>query len=525
MSEFIGSLCLTGKHVSFIGYDAAGARVVRTESEYGPTDSEEATEFDPTEIWRATQEVVAAALAGSAVRATDVVALGIANPRDTTVVWNRRTGRPYHPAIGAFDRRSAGRITALADQAAVIRKKTGLTPDALFAAGKLAWILENVDGVRTDAEAGEALFGTLDSWLVWNLTGGTAGGRHVTDVTNAGRTMLMSLDTEEWDDELLALFGVPRAMLPRIQPSSAPGAFGATAASGPFDAEVPISGVLAEDQAGLVGQQCFRPGQARYHCEASSTLLLNTGTARADAGENVLTTVAYRFGTEPTTYALEALVPFTGATIQWLVDGLGIIRGVGEIEAMSRRADDPEGMYFVPAFAGLTIPRRNPGARATIVGLEPWHSQNHMARATLHALAYQARDLLQSIRETSGAVTRQLRVDGRGAWFDMCMQIHADILGIGLSRPADVADTSALGAAYAAGLAAGIWHDVDEIGATRQENHRWSPQWMEEQRERGHAGWLRALERSCDWVATDATPTGDRWAVLAGADWQADGSR
>ncbi|MBG0560217.1 FGGY family carbohydrate kinase [Actinoplanes aureus] len=526
MSELIGSLYLTGTGVRFIVYDAAGVQVARHETGYGRSSPEpDRTEYDPGEIWQAAQASVTAALAGPAVSAADLAALGIANQRDTTVVWNRRTGQPYHPAIGGFDRRSGGHIVALGDQAAIIRKKTGLTPDALFAAGKIKWILDNVAGARADAEAGEALFGTLDSWLIWNLTGGTAGGRHVTDVTNASRTMLMSLDTEDWDEELLALFGVPPAMLPEILPSSAQGAFGATTASGPFGAEVPIGAVLAGKQAGLVGQQCFRRGQARYNCEASSTLLLNTGTARADAGENVLTTVAYRFGIEPTTYALEALVPFTGATIQWLVDGLGIIRGVGEVEAMARRADDPEGMYFVPAFTGLTLPRRDPGARGAMVGFEPWHSQNHVARATLHALAYQARDLLQSIQESSGAVARQVRVDGHGAWFDMCMQIHADILGIGLSRPADVADVGALGAAYAAGLAAGIWQSVDEIAATRRENHRWSPQWMEDQRQRGHAGWLRAIERCNGWAGTEATPTGDHWATLTGAEWRADGSR
>jgi glycerol kinase len=526
MTRLIGSLHLSEKDARFIVYDRDGARLARRQAEYARSTPQETwMEYDPAEIWRAAQEVITGALAESDVSAADLAALGIANQRETTVVWNRRTGQPYYPAIGAYDRRTAAVISGLEDHAALVKKKTGLVPDALFSATKIRWILDNVDGVRADAEQGEALFGTLDSWLVWNLTGGAAGGLHVTDVTNASRTMLMSLDTEDWDDELLALFGIPRAMLPAICPSSAPGAFGTTALSGPFGAEIPVSGVLGEHQAALVGQQCFRPGQARYCCEASSILLVNTGTTRADAGQQVLTTVAYRFGTEPTIYALEGFVPFTGATVQWLVDGLGIIRGVGEVEAMARRADDPEGMYFVPALAGLSVPHRDFGARGAIVGLNPTHNQNHVARATLHALAYQARDLLETMREGFGAGARQLRVDGRGAWFDMCMQIHADILGIGLSRPADVTDTAARGAGYAAGLAAGIWRDTGEIAALRQENHRWSPQWTEEQRQHGYAGWLNALQRSYGWVDEATTPPGDRLAAIAAADWQADGSR
>jgi glycerol kinase len=526
MSSLIGSLHLSGTDVKFVVYDRDGTRLVRRQADYDRSVPEETwLEYDPAEIWNVTQAVVASALAESSISATDLVALGIANQRETTVVWNRRTGQPYHPAIGAHDRRTAADISALADRAGLVRKKTGLVPDALFSAGKIRWILDHVDGARADAERGEAVFGTLDSWLVWNLTGGVSGGRHVSDVTNASRTMLMSLDTEDWDDELLDLFAIPRSMLPAILPSSARGAFGATAASGPFGVEVSISGVLGEHQAALVGQQCFRPGQARYGCEASGVLLVNTGTTRQDAGDNALTTIAYRFGIEPTRYALEGFVPFTGATIQWLVDGLGIIRGVGEVEAMARRADDPEGLYFVPAFAGLSVPRRDPGARGTIVGLDPTHSQNHVARATLHALAYQARDLLESMSEGSGARAQQLRVDGNGAWFDMCMQIHADILGIGLSRPADVADTAALGAAYAAGLATGVWPSIDDIEATRQENHRWSPQWTPAQRERGHRGWLDALERSYGWVDPATVATGDRFAMIAGLEWGADGSR
>jgi glycerol kinase len=527
MTGLIGSLYLSGRDATFAVYDQQARQVARQRLGYGRTMPDDLrTEYDATEIWRTVQAVITAALDASEVSAADLAAIGIANQRETTVVWNRRTGEPYYAAISAHDRRTAAVAESVADNhGSLVKKKTGLVPDAMFSAGKIQWILDNVDGVRDDAERGEALFGTLDSWLVWNLTGGVAGGRHVTDVTNASRTLLMSLDTEDWDDDLLTLFRIPRAMLPAICPSSTLGAFGATSASGPFAAEVPIGGVLGEHQAALVGQQGFSAGDARYSCEASSVLLVNTGTTRFDSGQNVLTTVAYRFGTEPTRYALEGFVPFTGATIQWLVDGLGIIRGVGEIEAMSRRADDPEGMYFVPAFTGLTVPHRNLGARGTIVGLDPHHNQNHVARATLHALAYQARDLLESIREGTGVAPRLLRVDGNGAWFDMCMQIHADILGISLSRPTDVTDIAALGACYAAGLAAGVWRTTDEVAATRRESHRWSPQWMEEQRRNGYAGWLRALEKSYGWADETTMSRGDRLAVMAAAEWQADGSR
>jgi glycerol kinase len=527
MTDLIGSLHLSGKDARFAVYDHEARRVAGQRLAYGRTMPDELhTEYDAAEIWRTVEAVITGTLGASDVSAADLAAIGIANQRETTVVWNRRTGEPYYAAISSYDRRTAAAAESVRDdRGSLVNKKTGLVPDAMFSAGKIQWILDNVDGVRADAERGEALFGTLDSWLVWNLTGGVAGGLHVTDVTNASRTLLMSLDTEDWDDELLALFRVPRAMLPAIGPSSTLGPFGATSASGPLGAEVPIGGVLGEHQAALIGQHGFGAGEARYCCEASSVLLVNTGTTRADAGENVLTTVAYRFGAEPTRYALEGIVPFTGATVQWLVDGLGIIRGVGEVEAMARRADDPEGMYFVPAFTGLTVPHRDLGARGAIVGLDPHHNQNHVARATLQALAYQARDLLETIRERSGVAPRLLRVDGNGAWFDMCMQIHADILGINLSRPTDVIDTAALGACYAACLAAVIWRDTDQVASTRRESHRWSPQWMEEQRQKGYAGWLSALQKTYGWADETTMSRGDRFAATAGAEWQADGSR
>ncbi|OPF70972.1 hypothetical protein VT50_0235320 [Streptomyces antioxidans] len=523
MADLIAALHQSASDTRLIVYDREGTKLTGQRVELCPSASSDGTlEYDPVEIWRHVQTVVGLALSALGRPSSALAAIGIAAQRETAVVWNRRTGRPYAPAIAGADRRSAAQMARLAREghSELIYKKTGLVPDALFSAGKLSWLLDNVEGLRADAQRGEALFGTMDSWLVWNLTGG-----HVTDVTSASRTMLLNLDTQDWDEELLALFGIPSAMLPQVAPTSSPDRFGSTAGSGPFGIELPVAGVLAEHQAALFGQHCFLPGQARYGFEGSSALLVNTGTTRADTDSRLLGTVAYQLAGEPAVYALEGFVPYTGATVQWLVDGLGIIRGVGEIEAMSRRADDPEGLYFVPAFTGLALPRPEYGARGAILGMGTHHNQNHIARAALQALAYQLRDVIEAMREGTGCVPTQLRVDGNGAWFDMCMQIHADVLGIQLRRPADVTDTAALGAAYAAGLAAGLWSDLAEVAATRRENHRWSAQWMPAQRERGYAGWRSALERTTGWAEEATEPQGDWLATLTAAQWRADGSR
>ncbi|MFY4722104.1 FGGY family carbohydrate kinase [Streptomyces sp. LaBMicrA B280] len=523
MAELIASLHQSASDTRLVVFDRNGEKLSTQRVELTPSASGEGTlEYDPLEIWRNTEAVIGQALSELGRPGSALAAVGIAAQRETTVVWNKHTGQPYAPAIAGPDRRAAERMAALArdGRSELIHKKTGLVPDALFSAGKLSWLLHNVEGLRADAERGDALFGTMDSWLEWNLTG-----RHVTDVTSASRTMLLNLDTQDWDDELLALFDVPPAMLPEVAPSSTPDRFGSTRASGPFGAEVPVSGVLGEHQAALFGQQCYLPGQARYGFEGSSALLVNTGTTRADGDSKLLGTIAYQLGDEPAVYALEGFVPYTGATVQWLVDGLGIIRGVGEIEAMSRRADDPEGLYFVPAFTGLGLPRADRGARGAILGMDTHHNQNHVARATLQALAYQLRDLVETMREETGYAPTQLRIDGNGAWFDMCMQIHADVLGIQLRRPSDVADTAALGAAYAAGLAVGVWSDLADVAATRRESHRWSSQWMPEDRQRGYAGWLAAVEHTAGWVDAADLPQGDWLATVTAAEWRADGSR
>ncbi|MFF2012727.1 FGGY family carbohydrate kinase [Streptomyces sp. NPDC058195] len=523
MADLIAALHQSASDTKLLVYDKDGRKLVEQRAALAPEASGEGTlEYDAMEIWRHTEAVIVGALSELGRPASDLAGIGIAAQRETTVVWNRRTGKPYAPAIAGPDRRSAEQMADLErdGRSALIHKKTGLVPDALFCAGKLSWLLRNVEGLRADAERGDALFGTMDSWLVWNLTG-----RHATDVTSASRTMLLNLDTVDWDDELLTLFGIPRAMLPEVAPSSTPDRFGRTAASGPFGAELPVSGVLGEHQAALFGQHCFLPGQARYGFEGSSALLVNTGTSREDADSSLLGTVAYQLDGEPAVYALEGFVPYTGATVQWLVDGLGIIRGVGEVEAMSRRADDPEGLYFVPAFTGLGLPHSDRGARGAMLGMDPHHNQNHVARATLQALAYQLRDLIETMREETGYVPTQLRVDGNGAWFDMCMQIHADVLGFQLRRPADVADTVARGAAYAAGLGVGVWADLAEVAGTRQENHRWSAQWMAEDRQRGYDGWKLAVARTRGWADGATLPRGDWLATVAAAEWHADGSR
>ncbi|MFE6649061.1 glycerol kinase GlpK, partial [Nocardioides sp. NPDC057772] len=459
---------------------------------------------DPLEIWDIVRRVMPEALAEAGASPSQVVGLGITNQRETTVVWDRHTGRPVHNAIVWQDTRTDRIASALDrdERGDIIRRKAGLPPATYFAGGKIQWILENVDGVREAAESGDAIFGTTDSWVVWNLTGGPNGGVHVTDVTNASRTMLMNLETLDWDDELLGFFDIPRQMLPEIRPSSEPKAYGTTLAHGPLKGEIPITGILGDQQAAMVGQVCLDAGEAKNTYGTGNFLLLNTGQELVRSENGLLTTVCYQFGDQPPTYALEGSIAVTGSAVQWLRDQLRVISNAAQSETLAKEVEDNGGVYFVPAFSGLFAPYWRSDARGVIVGLSRFNTSGHIARATLESICYQSRDVADAMEKDSGVRLEVLKVDGGVTVNELCMQIQADVLGVEVSRPV-VAETTALGAAYAAGLAVGFWKDTDELRQNWNESKRWKPAWTEEQREAGYAGWRKAVDRTLNWVDVD----------------------
>jgi glycerol kinase len=510
MAEFVGAVDQGTTSTRFMIFDHGGREVARHQLEHEQIMPQPGwVEHNPTEIWERTRAVIETCLRKASLSAADLAAVGITNQRETTLVWDRRTGRPYFNAIVWQDTRT-DRIAAALERdgrGQVIRDKAGLPPAAYFSGGKIQWILQNVDGVRAAAQAGDAIFGTTDSWLLWHLTGGTDGGVHVTDPTNASRTMLMDLATLDWDDELLSFFGIPRQMLPEIRPSADPRTYGVTRPLGPFGGEVPLAGDLGDQQAATVGQVCFGVGEAKNTYGTGNFLLLNVGTEPIRSEHGLLTTVCYQFGDEAPVYALEGSIAVTGSAVQWLRDQLGIISGAAQSEALARQVDDNGGVYFVPAFSGLFAPYWRPDARGAIVGLSRYNTNAHLARATLESICYQTRDVVEAMRQDSGVVLDTLRVDGGVTANELCMQLQADILGVPVSRPV-VAETTALGAAYAAGLATGFWASVDELRQNWQEDKRWAPQWDDRQRARGYAGWKKAVDRTLDWVDVDGDGDG-----------------
>jgi glycerol kinase len=504
MADFVGAVDQGTTSTRFMVFDHGGNEVGRAQLEHEQILPRAGwVEHSPVEIAERTTTVILTTLNGLRLQASDLAAIGITNQRETTVVWNRRTGRPYHNAIVWQDTRTDRIATALDrdGRGEVIRRKAGLPPATYFSGGKIQWILDNVPGAREDAEAGEALFGTTDAWLVWNLTGGADGGLHVTDVTNASRTMLMNLQTLDWDDELLAIFGVPRAMLPQIRSSSDAQGYGTLVAPSGY-AGVPLTAVLGDQQAAMVGQVCFAPGEAKNTYGTGNFLLLNTGTQPVRSGNGLLTTVCYRFGDEPAVYALEGSIAVTGSAVQWLRDQLHVISSASEVESLARTVPDNGGVYFVPAFSGLFAPYWRSDARGAIVGLSRFNTDGHLARATLEAICYQTRDVAEAMAADSGVDLDVLKVDGGVTANELCMQVQADVLGVPVSRPV-VAETTALGAAYAAGLAVGFWRDTDQLRENWNEAQRWQPQWTPQQRADGYAGWKKAVERTLGWVDVD----------------------
>ena len=453
-------------------------------------------EHDPIEIWNNTREVIGTALSRANVTRHDVVAVGITNQRETTVVWDRMTGKPVYNAIVWQDTRTQQIVDRLAaGDTDRYKHRVGLPLATYFSGTKIAWILENVDGARERAEAGELLFGTTDTWVLWNLTGGLDGGVHATDVTNASRTLFMDLETLDWDDEILADFGVPRSMLPEIRSSSE--VYG-TAAPSSLLREVPISGILGDQQAATFGQAAFEAGESKNTYGTGNFLIVNTGRDVVRSTNGLLTTVAYRLGDDAPRYALEGSIAVTGSLIQWLRDNLGIIRSADEIEILARSVDDNGGAYIVPAFSGLFAPYWRPDARGAIVGLTRFVTRAHLARAALESTAFQSREVLDAVNADFGTDIVELKVDGGMTANELLMQFQADVLGIPVVRPV-VAETTALGAAYAAGLAVGFWSGLDELRDKWQEDRRWEPTIDDTERAELLRIWRKAVTKTFDW--------------------------
>ncbi|MBI5911492.1 MAG: glycerol kinase GlpK [Betaproteobacteria bacterium] len=451
-------------------------------------------EHNPEEIWASQLKVARRALARAALKATDIAAIGITNQRETTILWERQSGRPVYNAIVWQDRRTAAACDSLKrrGKTQAVRSKTGLVLDPYFSATKLAWLLDGIPGLRPRAERGELAFGTVDTWLAWKLSGGAL---HVTDVSNASRTMLYDIHAGAWDEGLLALFRIPRSLLPRVLPSSH--LYGESAKK-IFGAAIPIAGIAGDQQAALFGQGCHAPSMAKNTYGTGCFMLLNTGAEAVPSGHGLLTTRCAQPGSKPQ-YALEGSVFVAGAVVQWLRDGLGIIRASGEIEALAASVEDTGGVYLVPAFAGLGAPHWDAYARGTMLGVTRGTTRAHIARAALEAIAFQSAELLQAMQQDAGLRLTELRVDGGAAANAMLMQFQADILGVPVVRP-KVPETTALGAAYLAGLATGVWKDTAEIGRQWAVGRRFEPAMSRAEAEARMAGWTRALERSKDWI-------------------------
>jgi len=458
-------------------------------------------EHDPMEIWARTQDVIKAGLKKSGVKAEEIASVGITNQRETTVVWDKKTGKPYYNAIVWQCTRTKDICDALAADGGQdrFRAKVGLPLATYFSGPKIKWVLENVAGVRKAAEKGDALFGNIDTWEIWWLTGGPKGGAHVTDVTNASRTMLMNLKTLDWDQEILDIMGIPRQMLPEVRPSSDPKIYGYTPKDGPFGTSIPVCGDLGDQQGALVGQTCYSPGEAKNTYGTGCFMLLNTGTKAVPSKSGLLTTLGYKFGDEPAVYALEGSIAITGALVQWLRDNLNLIEKSPEIEDLANTVEDNGGIYFVPAFSGLFAPYWKSDARGVIVGMTRYVNKGHFARAALEATAYQTREVLDAMNKDSGVKLAALKVDGGMVFNETLMQFQADILGVPVVRPM-VAETTALGSAYASGLAVGFWANTDEMRANWGIDKTWEPKMDAGTRAELYKGWLKAVTRTFDWV-------------------------
>ena len=497
MAKYVGALDQGTTSTRFMIFDHSGGVVAVDQKEHEQIFPKPGwVEHDAMEIWQRTQEVIAGALKKAGCTASELAAVGITNQRETAVVWDRTTGKPVHNAIVWQDTRTDTICNELSQQGGQdrFREKVGLPLATYFSGPKVKWILENVPGVRERAERGEVVFGNVDSWCIWNLTGGVNGGLHITDVTNASRTMLMDLKTLQWDDEILGILGIPKAMLPEIRPSSA--VYGKCV--------YPLSGVdvasdLGDQQAAIFGQTCYSVGEAKNTYGTGNFLLLNTGTEPIQSKSGLLTTLGYQIGDQAPVYCLEGSIAITGALVQWLRDNLGMIKSSVEVEQLAATVEDNGGVYFVPAFSGLFAPYWRSDARGVIAGLTRYVNKGHIARAVLEATAWQTKEVVEAMDKDSGVALKSLRVDGGMVHDELLMQVQADVLGVPVIRP-KVAETTALGAAYAAGLAVGFWKDLDELRANWGVDRTWEPNMDPAKRDSQYALWKKAVTRTFDWV-------------------------
>ncbi len=455
-------------------------------------------EHSPEEIWERTVAVMRTALREGNIDPKDIAAVGITNQRETAVVWDKNTGQPYYNAIVWQDTRTDRICNELMKEGGIdrFRAKTGLPIATYFSGPKIKWVLDNVEGVREAAERGDAIFGNIDTFVAWHLTGGKDGGIHITDVTNASRTMLMDLKTLDWDNDILQTLGIPRQMLPEIRPSSQ--VYGEIKRPSVFEG-IPLAGILGDQQAAVVGQTCYDVGEAKNTYGTGCFLLLNTGTEPVPSRSGLVTTLGYKLGDAPAVYALEGSIAITGALVQWLRDNLGMITSSSEIEALASTVDDNGGVYFVPAFSGLFAPYWKSSARGVIAGLTRYVNKGHLARAVLEATAWQTREVADAMEKDSGVELKSLKVDGGMVVNDTLMQFQSDVLGIPVIRPR-VAETTALGAAYAAGLATGFWANLDDLRKNWGVDKTWQPQMSEADRQRSYGFWKKAVTRTFDWL-------------------------
>jgi glycerol kinase len=502
MADYIGAVDQGTTSTRFIIFDRDGRIAGLDQKEHEQIFPKPGwVEHDPMEIRQNTEEVIRGALKKSGVKGSQLAGIGITNQRETTVVWDRNTGKPYYNAIVWQCARTHGICKQLAEDGGWdrFREQTGLPISTYFSGPKIKWILDEVPEARTAAERGDALFGTMESWTIWWLTGGPQGGAHVTDVTNASRTMLMNLATMQWDEQILDALDVPKRGLPRIVPSSDAETWGPTSESGPLGARVPVCGAVGDQQAALVGQTCFKPGEAKNTYGTGCFLLMHTGHDPVVSSHGLVTTVAYQFSGRKPSYCLEGPIAMAGALVQWLRDNLKMIDSAPEIEELASQVEDTGGVYIVPAFSGLLAPYWRPDARGVIAGLTRYANRSHIARAVLEATAYQAKDIMECMNKDAKVDMKFLKADGGMVENELLMQFQADILGIPVIKP-KVTETTCLGAAYAAGIATGFWEERQELMENWEEDKRWEPKMSETEREDLYAGWKKAVERSYDWV-------------------------
>ncbi len=502
MASYIGALDLGTTSNRFILFDQRGQIAGGDQMEHEQIFPKPGwVEHDPLEIWDNTRRVIKGALGKVGVSGKDIAAIGITNQRETAVVWDKKTGKPFYNAIVWQCTRTAEICNTLEKEGGQdrFRRTTGLPIATYFSGPKIKWILDNIPEAQVAAERGQALFGTIESWIIWQLTGGTAGGAHVTDVSNASRTLLMDLDLLDWDEEILKIMGIPRQMLPRIVPSIDRNTWGHTLKNGPLGATVPVCGALGDQQAALVGQTCFEVGEAKNTYGTGCFMLLNTGLQPVHSTHGLLTTVGYQLRGEKPVYCLEGSVAIAGALVQWLRDNLGLIASAPEVETLARTVDNNGGAYIVPAFSGLFAPYWRSDARGVIVGLTRYVNKGHIARAVLEANAYQTLDIMEAMKKDSGVDPNSLKVDGGMVANELLMQFQSDLLNLPVIRPA-ITETTALGAAYAAGLAVGFWASMDDLKQYWSVDKTWQPQMADEVRQAGIRGWKKAVQRTLDWV-------------------------